>query len=817
MLLSLLITGISYGAIFTASTSGNYSSPATWTGGMAPPSTVVLDQVIIPAGIVVNMDNNLTLNGAIAQLTVTGTLNTANTSSLTLTLGTLAGAGTIQANAVNINTGSTFSFTGSLTATTLNVGTAVSSTADIMITQTLNLTSGALAVAVGGSLDLGANGTIVLSGGTLNTAGGTVGLTNNYNVSYINVSTIAGAELSGSGLQNVTVNINAANTVTLTADLTVGGTLALTSGVLTLAGNDLTINGDIAASGTGTVSAAPTSNISINTSGGTSGTLTFSGAGAAVNNFTVNTGAGNQTHIGGTLIITGTLQLNSGILAFDNASLTISGNVSGAGSFSGNTASNLTVNTVGGLASALNFVNAGQSIHDFNIAVGAGNSVSLGSNLIVNGTLTLTGNLNLNSNILTLGTASILAGTGSLIASTTSDLVINSTGGVTGLSITGTIRNLAINTGVSNATTVNALTVAGLLTLQSGSLILNSNNLTINGNISATGSGTISSTLASDITVETSASPSGSLNFASSANTVGNLIVNVGGNGALSIGSDVNVNDTLRFLAGKINIGANALVLGSAGVISGSGASSYLVTTVGGYLERIVAAASVDSINFPVGTASQFAPANIRLNAGSSSGPVQVGVVSNVLVEGTSGVDLSATQPLVDATWDIHSLISGTLNLNLEVLWSAAMEVNGFNRNAAYVSHYVNGNWDTNGIQAASAEAGSMYSLHRNGLTTLSPFTVFGQNASTPVTEINNDLNFTVFPNPASDNLVIQNTATSTETMYMDIYNYTGQLVNNTYLTGTSTNVSVKDLLSGVYLIKFHNSKMNYTTRFIKI
>ncbi len=355
LLIATMVSGLSYGAIFTATTSGSYSSSTTWAGGAAPSATVTLDQIIIPAGLTVSLDNPVTLNGALAQLTVNGNVTTANNSSLTLGLGTLAGSGSIIVSTVNINPGAIFSFTGSVTATTINVATAVSSSADIMVDQTLNLTSGALTLAAGGSLDVANNATIVISGGSVSTAGGTIGLTGNYNVSYINSSAIAGAELTGSGLKNVTVNVTAANTVTLAADLTIGGTLALTTGTLTLGGNDLSINGEVAASGTGTIASTAVSNISINTTGGTTGTLNFTGLTPGVNNFTINIGAGNQTRIAGTLNIAGTLQLNSGTLNFNNTDLTISGGLSGAGLLSGDMTSDLTVSTVGGLATALNF------------------------------------------------------------------------------------------------------------------------------------------------------------------------------------------------------------------------------------------------------------------------------------------------------------------------------------------------------------------------------------------------------------------------------------------------------------------------------
>lgn len=821
LLFSLVLTGISYGSIFTATTSGNFSSTATWAGGIVPPTTILLDQITIQSGVTVNLDNNITINGVLAQLDVEGTLNTANSSSLSIDLGTLTGAGTILLNAIDINAGSTISFTGSLTANTLGIANGFQSSAHIIAGQTLNLISGTLSLVSGGSLDVSNNGTIVISGGLLSVGtGGSVGLTGNYNVIYTSNSSIAGVELTGSGLQNVTVNVNSSSSVTLTSNLTVAGTLSFTGGTLILAGYNLTINGAVAASGTGTVSSTSASNISINTSGGTTGTITFSGIASAVNNLTINVGAGNQANIGGMVTVNGTLQLSTGMLSFNNAALTINGNVSGSGSLSGNSSSNLTVTTSGGLATALNFAVGGQSINDFNISVGSGNFVTLGSALTVNGTLSLAGgsNINLNGYTLTVGATGSITGTGSIVANSSSGLTINSTGGISSLIITGPIGNLTINSGGSGSVTLGSnVIVSGMLTLQSGSLVLNSYGLTITGDIAASGSGTISSTSNSNISIATTSSITGSLNFSAGANSVGNFTVNIGSGGSINIGTNLNVSGTLNFTAGTMNIGVNALVIGASGTISGTGSTSYVITGPGGYVQIGITAGAGTAVNFPIGTSTYFAPANIQLAAGSASGQVQVGVMSNVYAQGTAGVDLSATQPLVDATWNVHSDITSNLNLNLQVIWSAAMEVNGFDHTAAYISHYINSSWDMSATAAATAEAGGMFGLQKNGITSLSPFAVFNQGTATAIAEINTDVMFRVFPNPANDNIIVQNIAASTEPVNMDIYNSTGQLMGNYKLTDATSTVSVKGLASGSYSIKFYNNKMSSTKSFIKM
>ena len=819
MFLAVMLTGMTYAATFTASSSGNFSSTATWAGGVVPPTTVLSDQIIIQSGVTVNLDNDLTINGILSELNVQGTLSTADNASLTLTLGKLSGAGTIALSTVSVNAGSTFSFTGTLTANTFNATTGFQTSADIVVTQTLNLTSGTLSLVTGGSLDVTNNGTIVISGGSLSIGtGGSVGLTGNYNVKYTGSSTFAGIELNGSGLQNVTIDVNSGGVVTLVTDLTVAGTLSLTSGILVLAGNNLTLNGTIDASGSGSVSSSISSNVSINTAGGSVGTLTFNGGAAWVNNLTINVGTSNIAFIGGNLTVNGTLQLVSGVLDFGDASLTINGPVNGSGIFYGNTSSNFTVSTSGGLSTALSFATSGQSINNFTVSVGNGNSVALGSSLTVNGTLALNGgsNLSLNGNSLTMSATSDLSGFGSFVVNSTSNMTINSTAGISSLTITGTIGNLTINSGSNNVTLGSNLAVGGTLTLQSGALVLSGFDLSIFGNVAASGNGTISSTFTSDVNIMTSATVIGSLRFTAAANTVGNLVIGIGNNGWVSVASDLNISDSLRFTGGKLNMGSYGLMMGISSSITGTGNSSYIITANGGYVQMFVTSGASGSAHFPVGTVAHYAPANVRLNTGSSSGQVQVGVTGDVMENGTTGADLSATQPLVDATWNVSSGIVGNLNMNLQVMWSAAMEVNAFNRNAAYISHHINGNWDTYATAAATAEAGGMYSLQRTGITALSPFAVFDQNTNS-VNELDGNLSLEVYPNPATDYIRIRNSSVSSGPLNVDIYDAKGQLMEKYELTEPETTFSMQHLVNGNYYLRFYNNRMSTTKSFIKM
>src|SRR5580700_3714247 len=90
-------------ATYTATTSGDWSSSVTW-GGTAPAFSITgADAVVIPLGVAVTLDNDLTINNASATLAVAGTLT--GTTGLALTAGTLSGTGAITLNSLTVGTG----------------------------------------------------------------------------------------------------------------------------------------------------------------------------------------------------------------------------------------------------------------------------------------------------------------------------------------------------------------------------------------------------------------------------------------------------------------------------------------------------------------------------------------------------------------------------------------------------------------------------------------------------------------------------------------------------------------------------------------
>jgi len=660
----MLMNAVAFGASFTAVASGNWSSTTTW-GGTVPSLNNTGDQITIPASINVVMNSDLTLNGATSQVTVNGTLSSVTGNVFTITNGILAGSGSISADSMKLAAGASVLFTGSITAKKLSVATlSIQGGISIMVNEQLTLSGGTTSIGTGGTLTVAANANVIMAGGQLTQTAGTLGLTSSYNVVYQNGATNTGLELSGSGLNNVTVDVGGSNTLLLSGNLTLNGTLTLSSGTLSLSGHNLTVAGNVSASGTGSIHSTIISNITITSAINMSGALMFTTT-SGVNNLTINTGSGHAAAISGQLTVNGTLTLTSGILKLQSAKLVITGNVA------------------------------------------------------------------------------------------------------------------------------------------------------------ASGSGTISSTTGSSITINTSTALAGGLKFTSGSNTVDTLSVNVGGSGSLIISSDLTINDRLVFTAGRVNIGNHRLTIGASGTITGADSSSYVITDTAGSLGMTVS--MLASSTFPVGTDSAYFPATAQMNLLSTSRVIRIGVSKNVYAKGTSGGDISTTQPVVDATWRVTSDVSSNLNLNLELMWPSSAEVNGFMRSQSYISHYSSGSWDTSTVSAAlTSTVTGLFSLKRTNITSLSPYGVFDERAepngsAVGISVVNSSTGIIVYPNPASENISIKIEESAGAVINVDIISITGQITGSYQISGSDTVIPVNALPSGTYFIKLYNDKINTVKQFTKL
>jgi hypothetical protein len=443
--------------------------------------------------------------------------------------------------------------------------------------------------------------------------------------------------------------------------------------------------------------------------------------------------------------------------------------------------------------------------------------VIISERLYIYGSLSNTGGNTIsvlpNAVIYMLGGQIIASGTGIFTLPSVYDVVYTNSAHIqpTGIEITGSgLRHITVDlqSDTSELKLGSGLIVGnGTLHLQKGILALNNNSISIGNNGDLTGSGKIKSTSSSDVGIYATGGISGQLQFVNTGNTVRDLVINT--NSTVILNSALKVTGKVDFQNGKLDVGANKLSLITGATVAGADVNKYIITGTGGSLAADIGSGA--SFTYHVGTASQYAPCRISSNNNTVYNGMSVGVNPGVKVFGTSGNDMAATQPMINATWFVeHS--NSMVDIDMEVMWTAAMEVNSFNRGNAYISHLIGNYWDKSPKKPANLNANGLYSIERESITSLSPFAVF-DNATVDVPGIEQSEELVQFyPNPAKDVLNI-NISQPSKAM---IYNTTGQLVQTVLLSSGITPVNISALHSGVYYIQLNGKNVESTFKFVK-
>jgi len=459
------------------------------------------------------------------------------------------------------------------------------------------------------------------------------------------------------------------------------------------------------------------------------------------------------------------------------------------------------------------------ALHSTNANINSAATIVVDNTLyLAGGTMTMAaGSLALSNNatIVVDGGVITLSG-GSANLANTYHVMYKGATSTAGIELSGSgLTNITINTNSGQEVKLsNDLTINGDLTLTMGALNLNNNNLTFsaNGDLAASGSGTITSSSGSDITILASGGLSGTLRFTAGGNTVNNFTLNLGsGTATVMVNGDLMVSGNLDLQQGRLNVGANKLELDANATVSGGSANSFVITGTGGTLSLNLNTGATKT--FHIGTNNDYAPIMIKSNSGSVNTRMNIGVNADVKANGTTGTSAGATQPLVNATWFVASSATAGVDVDMTVMWSTNMEVNSFDRTKAYISHYMNGSWDAY-ASAAATMSGSMYSMTRAGVQSFSPFAVFDENTTLSVDEIAANIAVSVYPNPATDVINISVTGNNND-MNAEIYNVSGQVVYKAAVQNHSS-INISNLPDGMYYIKLNGETANGTQKFIK-
>lgn len=706
----LLISGAANA--FTAVTSGAWSSAATW-GGTAPGPNVSGNDIIIPAGITVNLDMDVTFTGLLNNFNVSGSLTGAS-NGVTMVSGSLIGNGTLSIMRLQFNSVSTAAFSGTMNVARLvNSSLSLGLVAIANISDSLVLQAGSLMLNTNSNLTMLTGSTIRVNNGTIGIGGGLFSSGNNYNVVYVGTSKTSGIELAGNMLQNVTVNLNSnSETITLNGNTSVANNLNLMMGKLSLNGRKLTVSGDLMMStGTAFISNS-SSELEIAGSGTLTSGLGFDQGNATINNLTINRNNGT-VRLYGALNIAGNLNL-------------------GNGNFSLESGSTLTMNSnskiwIGGGMLAMNSGSFAAS-SNYDVEYTGASSYTAGIELNGTGLEDLT--VNTSSSSATVMLTNSLAVSGALSMNNGH------------ISMNG--YNVFLNGTLSQSAT------AGFIGHAASELHLNL-------------STAANSTLYFD-------------GGSASTQSLSRLRLNISGTSAIALGSALHLVNELSFVKGKVLLTSGDLVMESTSTISGFDDNRYVATSLNGTgrLQMNVTAGSA-WVTFPVGTMDNYSPAFIQQTSSGTSGNFMVRTANEVMVNGTTGpVDNGSA--MVGRTWFIESASTVSVNMNLKLGWVAAAEMNAFNRNNAMIRHYTNSAWDTYAAASATAGANSTWELSRSGIMSLSPFAVTDNSAPLAIQQNNNDLNFELYPVPAHDQITVR-TKGGSETYKYELIDITGRII----------------------------------------
>lgn len=303
---------------FTAVTSGSWSNAATW-GGVGPGSSVVNQDIIIPSGISVNMDTDVTFNGVANTFSVTGTLNSPGNFNLHMTAGTLAGSGTVDVRRLRLSTAAVYSFSGTAFLDVLqNMGAVINISSTVMIADTLDLEQGTVMIGSGGDLHLLSNSNVRVNNGTLSNTGGNLVTGVPYDVWYVGITKFTGEELNSASVRDVNIMLNSnAEDVMMSGNLTVNGDLNMVTGHLALNGKRLHLNGDLIRNSGAIFEAGGASDLVVAGGGGpTTSSLEFS-AGSTLDELVISRDT-EHVHLASDLTVTGVVRLQEGKLHVDN-------------------------------------------------------------------------------------------------------------------------------------------------------------------------------------------------------------------------------------------------------------------------------------------------------------------------------------------------------------------------------------------------------------------------------------------------------------------------------------------------------------------
>lgn len=483
--------------------------------------------------------------------------------------------------------------------------------------------------------------------------------------SVLTITGNAVVEQPTSNSQNATWSVNA-GTATVSGNLIIGGsniTTSRVSRVLVTTGT-LNISGDIVFNSPALV----TANAKMDLSGG-AGTVNLSGN-IALTNGTGNIIPGSTSTFNWNGTSPQTFNLSSSLnyanVKFNNSNA--SGVTSNAAITSSDVSGNMSVES--GLFQNGGYGIAGSSVKTFRVYNGATFKLT-GTSGMVTGFLTKT--FDDASTVNYAGSIQTVSG------ETYGHLLITNAGAKTGSAVSTVDGNLEIN---SSGTFIssNTLTVYGNVTIGASSF-LTTGVCTQNYKSNFNNSGTLNPTGTTFVFNGTSPQT------ITGATTFSNLTMS--NSNGLTINNNVTVSGTLNFTSGKISTGTNFLILGSSGTITNASSSTGWVA---GNLTMPVLTGTTTRI-FPVGDASTYSPLEYSSMVVSTPGTISVKAVSGThpafILSPFSG------SPSVNRYWIVTNASTAMATYKVRANFSSGCIGSGYSTNNGRVHLYNGSNWTT--------------------------------------------------------------------------------------------------------------------------
>ena len=292
--------------------------------------------------------------------------------------------------------------------------------------------------------------------------------------------------------------------------------------------------------------------------------------------------------------------------------------------------------------------------------------------------------------------------------------------------------------------------------------------------------------------------------FAGVTTVSGNLTLNITGTSTSTLAANVTVNGALNFTAGKITTATNALTLGTSGTISGAGATTGWV--VGNLIKQTASNAS-PSFNFAIGDATNYNPISVTFTGvnASATGSITASTKTGDHPQiASSDLDASKT---VNRTWNLlNNGVSGYTDYSVTLNYATADNDAAATPASFVIRKYEGTTWTS----PTTTPTPSATSASATGLVDFGDFAV-GEISALSTTNFELD-SIKIVPNPSTSNFVTI-TSSLNEDIEVVVFDVIGKQISSQKLQNNKLDIS--ELKTGMYLLKISQKEKTTTKKLV--